>query len=274
MMDVPERYNFCSGERFVIDERLPQNLIIVAAADPFVTKSLIRHPKGAGPTLKEMLEPKPIEDIELTDYPYVAVVSPTYDLRWDYEPGRHARAGPRVPTLSERTLQLLKFCITFISDNSTEQDDARGAAESACFEWRDHSGGPVIVNVRNREKPMPRRIAITLYGIGTIMCLAFATIFFSANSHIQWQWKIENIVYTAVPMLLLFVAVFRAQIRSVTLSLYLIPMVLFAIATFILAALFHVLEEIRTWVSLAHLVIVGSAVFLDIVEFKRILHAF
>lgn len=26
--------------------------------------------------------------------------------------------------------------------------DARGAAETACFGWSDHSGGPVIVDVR------------------------------------------------------------------------------------------------------------------------------
>lgn len=33
-----------------------------------------------------------------------------------------------------------------------EQHDARGAADSACFKWIDYRGGPVIVDVRGREK--------------------------------------------------------------------------------------------------------------------------
>jgi hypothetical protein len=32
-------------------------------------------------------------------------------------------------------------------DPESEQWDARGAADSACFEWNDHCGGPVIRGV-------------------------------------------------------------------------------------------------------------------------------
>jgi len=85
MVEPPGRYNLDAGEEFSVSEYIDEPLKIVCANHPWVTKRLIRHPKGKYAVVKEVLELKPADQIDLSQYPYVAVVDSSY-LPGEYDP--------------------------------------------------------------------------------------------------------------------------------------------------------------------------------------------
>lgn len=103
---------------------------------------------------------------------------------------------------------------------------------------------------------MLRKFAIAMYGFGSLATLWLMTVFFSANAHLPWEWRVDYLAASFVPMLLLMLGVLYVQIKSPKVSWLLIPIVLIASVSLFYSMALHGFPEKSKLIGMVHLVIV------------------
>jgi hypothetical protein len=86
MTEPPDRYNLSPRETFGVQTGSLDAPKIVAATDPWITQVLIRNPKGHRGLLHTVLAVVPAKDLDLSRYPFVAVVNRPFLLPGEFDP--------------------------------------------------------------------------------------------------------------------------------------------------------------------------------------------
>jgi predicted permease len=104
-----------------------------------------------------------------------------------------------------------------------------------------------------------RKIAIVLYGVGLLANFWLMAVSFSANAHLPWEWRVDYIAASFIPMALLMLGVLYSQAKTQAVSWPLVPIVLIASISLFYSLVLHGFPEKSKLFALGHLIFVVGA---------------
>lgn len=116
---------------------------------------------------------------------------------------------------------------------------------------------------------MVRITSLVAYGVGCLLVVYLAVVFFIANRHLSFAWSVENVAWSFLPILAALVCIFLAQKRLPRFSVAMAIGVVVSAFLLFLSLVNHLFPERSAPLAAAHLVSVGVLLWLALRSYRR-----